>query len=128
MEISKFAKMAFLVDGLVAVIYGLIMLLIPDIHATVQSFPYEEFADRYIGALFIGYGIGNILAYRSSMWETVELVVIMNITFLILGLIVGLYCIAIAVLPINGLLQMGLMIFLLLLFLYAWYEAKMKGS
>ena len=126
MEISKFLKYSFLIDGLVALVYGLVMLLIPDIHATVLSFPYEEFADRYIGALFIGFAIGNLLAYRASSWENVEFVVYMNITFLVLGLFVGLYCIAMAVLPVIAFTQMGLTVFLLVLFLYAYYEAKMK--
>jgi hypothetical protein len=126
MEISKFLKYAFLIDGLVALVYGLVMLLIPDIHAAVFNFPLEEFADRYIGALFIGFAIGNILAYRASTWEVVEFVVYMNLTFLILGLFVGLYSIAVAILPITGLAQMGLEAFLLILFLYAYYEAKMK--
>jgi hypothetical protein len=45
MEISKFLKMSFLIDGLVVTVYGLVMLLIPDVHATMFGFPYEEFAD-----------------------------------------------------------------------------------
>jgi hypothetical protein len=126
MEISKFLKISFLIDGLVAVVYGLIMLLIPDMHADFFVFPYEEFADRFIGALFIGFGVGNLLAYRASSWEKVEFVVIMNLTFLILGLIVELYSIAIAILPVGAYAQVGLTAFLLILFLYAYYEAKMK--
>ncbi len=128
MEISKFLKMSFLIDGLIAVIYGLWMLLFPDIHASTQGFPYEEFADRYIGALFLGFAAGNLLAYRESAWERVEFVVIMNLTFLVIGFIVTIYSIAVALLPINAFLQVGLEVFLLLLFLYAWYEAKMKKS
>lgn len=126
MEISKFLQISFLIDGLVAIVYGLVMFLIPDIHANAFNFPYEEFADRFIGALFIGFGIGNILAYRATTWESVEFVVYMNITFLVLGLFVELYSITIAILPITGLAQVGLTVFLLLLFLYAFYMARMK--
>jgi hypothetical protein len=121
--------MSLLIDGLIAVVYGLVMLIIPDIHANVMGFPYEEFADRMIGALFIGYGIGNVLAwYKATTWENVELVVIMNLTFLILGLIIMIYSIAVALLPIMGLIQTGLMTFLLILFLYSYYEAKIKAT
>ena len=126
MEISRFLKMSFMIDGLVAIVYGLVMLLIPDLHAAAFVFPYEEFADRYIGSLFLAFGVGNLLAYRASSWENVEFVVIMNIAFLLIGTIVILYSIAIAVLPIVGLMQFGLSCFLLILFLYGYYEAKMK--
>jgi len=126
MEISKFLKMSFMIDGLVAIVYGLVMLLIPDIHAAAFAFPYEEFADRYIGSLFLAFGVGNLLAYRASSWDNVEFVVIMNIAFLLIGTIVILYSIAVAVLPVLAFMQVGLSLFLLILFLYGYYEAKMK--
>ncbi len=128
MEISKFLRMSFLIDGLVAIVYGLVMLLIPDIHASMFTFPYEEFADRYIGALFLGYGIGNLLAYRASSWENVELVVLMNLTFLVIGLFVILYSIAVAILSVAAYMQVGLTLFLLFLFLYSYYEVKFKKA
>ena len=128
MEISKFLKVSFLIDGLVAIVYGLVMLLIPDIHASMFTFPFEEFADRYIGSLFLGYGIGNLLAYRASSWENVELVVLMNLTFLVIGLFVILYSIAIAVLSVAAYMQVGLTLFLMFLFLYSYYEVKFKKA
>lgn len=129
MEISKFLKISFLIDGLVAVVYGLVMLLIPDIHANIMGFPHEEFAGRMIGALFIGYGIGNVFAwYKATSWENVELVVIMNMTFFLLSLAVMVYSIAVALIPITGVVQIGLVSFLMILFLYAYYEAKIKAS
>ncbi len=128
MEISKFAKNSFLIDALVAIIYGLVLLLLPEQHATLMGFPYEEFADRYMGSLFIGFGVGNLLAYRAATWDQVELVVIMNLTFLVVGLIVALYCIAVAILPVMAFMQAGLMLFLTFLFLYSYYEAKMKKT
>ena len=99
MEISKFLKYAFLIDGLIALVYGLIMLLIPEQHATFFAFPYEEFADRFIGSLFLAFGVGNLLAYRASSWDNVEYLVYMNMTFLILGIVVTLYSIVVALLP-----------------------------
>ena len=128
MEISKFLKMSFLIDGLVAIVYGLVMLMIPDIHASMFPFPFEEFADRYIGSLFLGYGVGNLLAYRASSWENVELVVLMNLTFLVIGLFVILYSIAIAVLSVAAYMQVGLTLFLMFLFLYSYYEVKFKKA
>jgi len=128
MEISKFLKISFLIDGLVAVIYGLVMLLIPQMHADFFVFPYEEFADRYIGALFLGFGVGNLFAYRASSWENVEFVVLMNITFLLIGTLIILYSIAVAVLPVMAYMQVGLSLFLLFLFLYSYYEAKFKKT
>ncbi len=128
MGISKFLKMAFLIDALVAIVYGLVMLLIPDIHADLMTFPYEEFSNRFIGSLFIGFGIGNLLAWlKATSWEQVELVVIMNLGFLFFGLAVVIYCIAFAILPVTAFLQTGLIIFLMILFLYGYYEAKKKS-
>ena len=128
MEISKFLRMSFLIDGLVAIVYGLVMLLIPDIHANMFGFPYEEFADRFTGSLFLGYGVGNLLAYRASSWENVEFVVLMNLTFLAIGLLVMLYSIAMALIPVAGYMQVGLILFLLFLFLYSYYEVRFKKA
>ena len=128
MEISKFLRMSFLIDGLVAIVYGLVMLLIPDIHANMFGFPYEEFADRFTGSLFLGYGVGNLLAYRASSWENVELVVLMNLITLVIGLLVILYSIAVALIPVAGYMQVGLVLFLMFLFLYSYYEVKFKKA
>ena len=129
MEISKFLRISLLIDGLFAVGYGLVMLLIPDIHANIMGFPYEEFADRMIGSLFIGFGVGNLLAwYKATTWENVEFVVIMNLTFFFLSLAIMIYSIAFAIVPIMGVIQIGLVSFLMILFLYAYYEAKFKAS
>ncbi len=129
MEISKFLKTALLIDGLIAIVYGFVMLLIPDIHADLMGFPYEEFSGRFIGSLFLGFGVGNFLAWlKATSWEQVEFVVLMNLGFFFTGLIVVVYCIAFAILPIAALLQIGLLIFLMILFLYGYYEAKMKSA
>ena len=129
MEMSKFLKMAFLVDGIIALVYGFIMLFIPEQHAVLFGFPLEEFADRFIGGLFVTFAVGNLLAYyRGSSWENVELVIYMNITFLVICNMVMLYSMAVALIPIAGFVQVGLMLFLLILFLYAYYEAKMKSA
>jgi hypothetical protein len=118
--------MAFLIDALVALLYGLWLLILPEMHATLFGFPYEEFAHRYIGALFLAFGVGSVLAYRASSWEIVEIVVIMNFIFLGVGVSVMLYSIAFAIWPITGFTQVGISSFLLLLFIYAYFEAKMK--
>ncbi|MHA1963254.1 MAG: hypothetical protein ACXACG_00925 [Candidatus Thorarchaeota archaeon] len=126
MEISKFLKYAFLIDGLVALVYGLILLLIPEQHMAFFVYPFEEFADRFVGGMMVAFGVGNLLAYRASSWENVELVIYMNMTFFILCSIEMAYSFAVGLIPIAGFLQIGLMSFLLILFLYAYYEAKMK--
>jgi hypothetical protein len=129
MEISNFLKMSLLIDGIIAIIYGLVMLLIPETHANLMGFPHEEFAGRMIGTLFIGFGVGNFLAWmKATSWEQVEFVVIMNITFFGLAAIVMIYSMAVALIPITGLFQTGLVLFLLILFLYAYYMAKMKSG
>ena len=128
MEISKFLKMSFLISGLAAIVYGLVLLLIPDIHANMLGFLYAESSDRMIGSLLLGYGVGNLLAYRASTWENVELVVLMNLTFLVIGVLVTLYSIAIALLPVAAYMQVGLALFLMFLFLYSYYEVKFKKA
>ena len=127
MEISKFLKYAFLIDGLIALLYGLWMLLLPEQHMTMFGFPLEEFADRFIGGMMLAFAVGNLLAFRASSWENVEFVIYMNMAFFIICEVVMLYAIAVALIPITGFVQIGLMSFLLILFLYAYYEAKMKS-
>ncbi len=126
MEISKFLKFALLIDGLIALGYGLILLLFPEQHQAFFGYPFEEFADRFIGGMMLAFGVGNLLAYRASSWENVEFVIYMNMTFFVLCDVVMLYSIAVGLIPIMGFVQIGLMSFLLILFLYAYYEVKMK--
>lgn len=126
MEISKFLKFALLIDGLIALGYGLILLLFPEQHQAFFGYPFEEFADRFIGGMMLAFGVGNLLAYRASSWENVEFVIYMNMTFFVLCDVVMLFSIAVGLIPIMGFVQIGLMSFLLILFLYAYYEAKMK--
>ena len=126
MEISKFLKMAFLIDFIIAFAYGLWLLLFPEQHMTMFGFPYDEFADRFIGGMMIAFGVGNLFAYRASSWENVEFVIYMNMTFFLICNLEMLYAIAVGLIPITGLTQIGIMSFLLILFLYAYYEAKMK--
>ncbi|TET07610.1 MAG: hypothetical protein E3J86_12560 [Candidatus Thorarchaeota archaeon] len=128
MEISKFLKYAFIIDGLIALVYGLILLLIPEQHMAFFGYPFEEFADRFTGGMMVAFGIGNLLAYRASSWENVELVIYMNMAFSLICSTVMLYSFAVGLLPIAAFLQIGLMMFLFLLFLYAYYEAKMKNT
>ncbi|MCK5389835.1 MAG: hypothetical protein KAJ36_05060 [Candidatus Thorarchaeota archaeon] len=128
MEISKFLKMAFLIDALVALVYGLVLIIIPEQHMAFFGYPFEAFADMFTGGLMVAFGVGNVFAYRASLWENVEIVVYMNIAFNLFGSIIMLYSMAVGLIPIMGFAQIGLMMFLFILFIYAYYEAKMKKT
>lgn len=102
-QVSSVLKTTFLVHFFVALVFGLIYLLIPDVFGRLINWPIQEPAMyRIIGAAILGYGAGSWLAYRETVWEKVKIVVQMEIIWTILGTIVMVWGMFLADLPAFG--------------------------
>lgn len=126
MEISKFLKFTFLIHFLIALSMGLIFFLVPEMAMSALGFTPEPFANRTVGALFIAFAIGSLLGYRAESWERVEIVVLMDIIWLLFGLIAIVWSMVTITMPTTALAFVGLFVFLLLIFGYSFYEVKYK--
>ena len=111
-KISNGLKYMFLFHFIVAVVFGLTYLLIPDTWATMVQWPLKEtFPYRLLGAAFIGIGVSSWLAFKNQIWESVKIVVIMEIVWCGLGTVVMLWGMFTMELPPIGWLNALMMAF-----------------
>lgn len=91
---SQGLKTTFIIHFIVALLFGLGFLFIP---ATVGSWygmtVQEPETYRLLGAALLGLAVSSLLAYSAQTWESVRIVVIMEIVWTILGTLVALYAI-----------------------------------
>jgi hypothetical protein len=81
-------KITFLVHVIVAAIFGLLFLLIPDVFAKLTGFPVQEpgmSVVRVLGAAMLALAASSGFSYRQTLWDRVDIVVQMEIVWTILG-------------------------------------------
>jgi hypothetical protein len=96
-------RITFLVHFIVALIFGLTYLLIPELYGELVGFPaLQPEIYRALGAAVLGFAAGSILAYRETNWEKVIIVVRMVIVWAVLGTLAMLWGLIFGDLPPNG--------------------------
>jgi hypothetical protein len=111
-QISNGLKYTFIFHFIVAIIFGLTYLLIPYQWATIVQWPLREtFPYRLLGAALLGFGVSSWLAFKNQLWESVKIVVVMEIVWCGLGTVVMLWGMVIKGLPAIGWLNTVLMAF-----------------
>jgi len=123
-EITKISKYIFLIAFIVQVIFGIWYFIAPETWSTLTGWPVETAAGRALGAAIMTLALGSFLAYRATSWDKVELFVIMQILWNILGLIAMLWAYFTMTLPVAIWLIVGLLGLLLILFLYVYMQEK----
>jgi len=79
-------KITFFVHVVVAGIFGLVFLLIPEMFGGMMGAPIKEPSTfRLVGAALIAFAASSWFAYRETLWERVKIVVQMEIVWTILG-------------------------------------------
>jgi len=102
-QLSSGLKMTFLIHFIVGVIFGLIYLLAPEALGRLVGWPVQEVPPyRLIGAAMLGFAASSWLSYKATNWETVKIVVQMEIVWTILGALVMLWGLLFAALPAFG--------------------------
>ncbi|MFX0108666.1 MAG: hypothetical protein ACFE7R_10300 [Candidatus Hodarchaeota archaeon] len=88
MQYPNILRYTFLIHIIIAFVFAVMFFLIPTVYIDLVVWPFADLAAaRRIGALFFGLGIAAILGYRAKTWEQVEIVVYLNITWTIFGII-----------------------------------------
>jgi len=102
-QVKPGLRITFLVHFIVALIFGLTYLLIPDVWGNLVGWPaLDPVINRILGAALLGYGVSSILAYRETAWEKVIIVVRAEIVWTTLGALVMLYALLFAGAPAIG--------------------------
>ena len=122
---SKGLKNLFLFHFIVAIVFGLTYLLIPKTFASIVQWPISEtFPYRLLGAALMGFGVSSWLAFKNQLWESVKIVVIMEIVWCGLGTLVMLWGMFTQGLPAIGWLNTVLMAFFTVTFGYYLISEK----
>ncbi len=124
-EISKLLKLTFLIHFFVAVIFGLVFTVIVEIYVELISWPYlDPVTGRVLGAMFLGLAVASLLSWRETKWESVKIVVQMEIVWLAIGLAVHIWAMLTEVFILMLWVQAGLLIFFLGAFIYFYYDQE----
>ena len=124
-EISKLLKLTFLFHFFVVVIFGLIFTFIVEIYAGFVDWPYlDPITGRVLGAVFLGFAAASLLAWRETKWESVKIIVQMEIVWLTIGLIVHFWAIFTESFILMIWVQAGIAIFFLVAFTWFYYDQE----
>jgi hypothetical protein len=123
-DLPNMAKYVFLLHFIVALVFGAFWFLLPEYWSTVSGWPVEYAAGRMVGMAALVMAIGSFLAYRKTTWEDVEIYVMMELVFNILGAIGMLWNMMVITLPIIGWALIGLLALFSILFLYVYFTSR----
>jgi hypothetical protein len=102
-QISSGLKTTFLVHAIVGLIFGLVYLLIPaQFGAAVGWSMADPMAFRLVGAAVLTFALSSWLAYRAQVWDRVDIVVVMEIVWTVLGTLVTLWALLSGAIPAIG--------------------------
>ncbi|MGY5859023.1 MAG: hypothetical protein RTU63_06620 [Candidatus Thorarchaeota archaeon] len=123
-EYPSMLKYTFVLHFLVALGFGCMLFLIPDTFNTLigHTTPADP-VNIGLGAMMLALGVGSILAFLATKWETVILFVQMDIAYSLLALIGGLYTIMIGNYPVLFMwFYVGIQALFLVLFIIPYYK------
>jgi hypothetical protein len=123
-DLPNTAKYVFLLHFIVALVFGAFWFLLPEYWSTVSGWPVEYAAGRIVGMATLVMAVGSILAYRKTTWEDVEIYVMMELVYNILGAIGMLWNMFVVTLPIIGWALIGILALFSVLFLYVYFTAR----
>jgi hypothetical protein len=87
-EISKGLNTTFLIHAIVALIFGLPMLIVPGRFARLINWsPIDPVISRLLGAAVLALAVSSWRAYKAATWEKVEIKVEIEIVFTVLGVV-----------------------------------------
>jgi hypothetical protein len=91
-ELSKEAKIVFIINAILSFIYTFLFLIIPDTYAQMaEAAIYNPVSYRQIGASILVLGIGAVLVIKGDDLEKAKIFWEIAIIWLILMLIIGIW-------------------------------------
>jgi hypothetical protein len=126
-EILKELKYTFLIQLVVFLIFGIFFTFFIDQYVALFSWPDKDpTAARYIGIIFFSFAFVEFLAFRESDWEKVELFVILDLLFCILGAIVQMVGVFVDGTGFAGWFNFAIHIIFFVAFLYFYTQQQRK--
>jgi hypothetical protein len=123
-ELPSLAKWVFLLHFIIALIFGAFWFILPEYWSTLSGWPVEYASGRIVGMATLVMAIGSFFAYQKTTWDQVEVYVIMELVWNILGAIGMLWNVFVYTLPLAAWLLIGLLGLFAVLFLYVFFMAR----
>ena len=123
-NLPNMAKYVFLLHFIAALVLGAFWFLMPEYWNLLTGWPEEIASGRIVGLATLTLAVGCILAYRKTTWEEVEIFVIMELVFNILGAVGMLWNMLTIALPIVGWILIALLGLFAVLFLYIFFTVR----
>jgi len=84
-EISKMFKIMLIIDIIIAFIYGILYLFLPNIVSSINDAPfYDPHFWRLFGGTILAVGVGSALSIKMKEWEKIKLFILVMLVFLII--------------------------------------------
>ena len=123
-KIAAGLKTTFLVHLIVGGLFGLVYLLIPEVFGSLVGWPVKDpFIYRLFGGALLGITSTSWFAYKATTWESVKIVVQMEIIWTIMGTLVTLGGIFLVGLPIFAWLNAAILACFAVAFTYFYTKA-----
>ena len=121
-EYGLILRITFLIHILIGFIFGLGLLILPDLLMTTFGFTFIDPAPRMLGAIMLALTIGSILALMTKEWARVKILVEIELIWFILGTIAVAYHMLVPPLfNIYGWILVAIFLVLFFLFLLSYY-------
>lgn len=96
-QLSQGLKTTFLIHFVIALLFGLGFLLIPGVVGSIYGLNVQEpEIYRLLGGAMLGFAVSSWLSYQATGWESVRIVVVMELVWTVLGTLVMLYALLLA--------------------------------
>lgn len=87
-SISSGLRTTFLVHAIIAILFGLAYLLVPEMVGGILQMDMSDPTYRLLGAAILAIGIMSWLGYKASVWGEVKITVQFEIVWTVLGAVV----------------------------------------
>jgi O-antigen/teichoic acid export membrane protein len=123
-EITKIVKYIFLLHFIVGLVLGAFWFILPEYWSVLSGWPVETASGRIVGMATLVMAVGSFMAYMKMKWDNVEIYVVMELVFNILGAIGMVWNIFTVALPIVAWVVVGLLGLFSILFLYVFFTMR----
>lgn len=121
-EYGIILRITFLIHIIIGFIFGLGLLILPDLMMTTFGLTFADPVPRMLGGIMLALTIGSILAIMTKEWARVKILVELELVWFILGTIVVAYHMIIPpFFNIYGWILVAILLVLFFLFLLSYY-------
>ena len=120
---SKGLRYTFLAHFVVALIFGLVLFLVPKTYESLTNWdPIDPAFAHTMGAALLSLAVSSYMGFRASTWDQVRIVVAQEAVFTLLGAIAGLYLVFTVGAP--AMIWLHIVIFAVFAGLWIYYYVK----